>query len=150
MVQRRLLGSMVVIAWTLAVSGCAVWGMEGGPGGLGAAVPQGSASAPPVVVDAVRGTDGVQRVEVSVGDDLRFTPAVVRARVGVVELTFRNAGSTPHDARLTVGLDQAGQTGNLNAGQTATVRVRVDRPGSYPFPCVYHVSSGMQGTLEIS
>ena len=40
-------------------------------------------------------------------------------------------------------------TGNLNAGQASTVRVRIDAPGQYPYPCLYHLSSGMLGTLEI-
>ena len=41
-------------------------------------------------------------------------------------------------------------TGNLNGGAAATVRVSIDRPGAYPFPCVYHASSGMLGTLVIT
>jgi plastocyanin len=93
----------------------------------------------------------VQRVEVSAGDDLRFTPSVVRAHPGVVEFVFHNVGSTPHDARLE-GPDASvlGDTGNLNGGQSATVRVTVSRPGTYPFPCLYHESSGMTGQLIVA
>ena len=132
-------------------SGCALWGPEGGPGGAGLAAPTASAEA---AVEAVLGPDGVQRVEVTAGDDLRFSPSVVRARPGVIEFRFRNIGMTPHDVRLTVtGAEDRGNTtpgtGNLNGGHAQTVRITVDRAGRYPFPCLYHVSSGMQGTLEV-
>jgi plastocyanin len=92
------------------------------------------------------GPDGVQRVQITVGDDLRFHPSFVRASPGVVELTFRNDGATAHDIRVDPG---AQSTGNLNEGGDATVQVIVDQPGRYAFPCLYHVSSGMTGTLEI-
>ena len=137
--------SLVVVPLVLALGGCSIWGMEGGPGGAGAAAPSTSGSAVPSA-DAVAGADGVQRIEITAGDDLRFTPSVVRAHPGTVEFTFRNVGSTPHSVRVVAG---AG-TGNLNGGQTATVRVTVDQPGTYPFPCLYHVASGMQGTLIVA
>jgi plastocyanin len=116
--------------------------MEGGPGGSGVEPPAATA---PDAVTAVLGADGVQRVEVILGDDLRFRPALVRARPGIIELTFRNAGATPHDVEL-----PRGATGNLNGGQASTVRVSIDAPGRYPFPCRYHVSSGMSGTLDVT
>jgi plastocyanin len=88
----------------------------------------------------------VQRVDVTAGDDLRFTPSLVRARPGVIEFVFHNSGATAHDIQVEPA---AVTTGNLNGGQTGTIRVTVDQPGRYPFPCLYHVSSGMQGTLEV-
>jgi plastocyanin len=138
----RLRVAIAALALT-ALSGCSVWGPEGGPGGAGAALP----SPVPVVstADAVAGADGVQRIEVRAGDDLRFVPSVVRARVGTIEFTFRNIGATPHDVRI------AGQdTGNLNGDAAATVRLTIAEPGTYPFPCAYHESSGMVGTLIVS
>jgi plastocyanin len=92
------------------------------------------------------GADGVQRVDITVDDDLRFHPSFVRASPGVVEFVFHNAGTTAHNVRVEPG-EQT--TGNLNGGVAATIRISVDRPGRYPFPCLYHVSSGMTGTLEI-
>jgi plastocyanin len=137
-----------VVAVCLTLSGCSVWGPEGGPGGSGLRGP--TASAPPPV-DATAGPDGVARVEISEGDDLRFTPSVVRAHPGVIEFVFRNVGSTPHDARIS---DAAGSTlgdsGNVNGAQTATVRVTVSQPGNYPFSCLYHDSSGMVGQLIVA
>jgi plastocyanin len=128
------------------LTGCGLWGMEGGPGGVGAVAPTASAIAS--AADAVLGDDGVQRIDVHIGDDLRFTPSVVRARAGVIEFTFHNDGLTPHDVR--VEATPASGTGNVNGGDVATVRVSVDRPGSYPFPCLYHSTSGMLGSLVVS
>jgi plastocyanin len=144
---------LVVVGCALGLvamlGGCALWGPEGGPGGAGLAAPTSSAS--PAAVDAVLGPDGVQRVEISAGDDLRFSPSVVRARPGVIDFVFHNTGTTPHAVEVAIAPTDspAVGTGNLNGGQTQTVRVTVNKPGTYPFPCVYHVSSGMQGTLEI-
>lgn len=136
----------VAVAVVVTLAGCGIWGPEGGPGGAGLAAPTSSATAGPV--EAVLGADGVQRIEVSAGDDLRFTPSWVRARPGVIEFVFHNRGTTPHAVQVEVDSSAPG-TGNLNGGQTQTVRVNVSVPGRYPFPCVYHVSSGMQGTLEV-
>jgi plastocyanin len=107
-----------------------------------------AASADTGTVDAVRGDDGVQRATVTLTDGLRFTPSTVRARPGTVELTFVNDGTTPHDVTVR---DVAGtpDTGNVNGGGRATVRVTVTAPGRYPYPCLYHASSGMTGTLVV-
>jgi plastocyanin len=150
--MRRLaaLMSLTILSGPL-LSGCALWGMEGGPGGAGVAAPRASASVS--AADAVLGHDGVQRIDVHIGDDLRFTPALARARPGVVEFTFHNDGLTPHDVRIEAPGPAAApitDTGNINGAAAGTVRVVVDRPGSYPYPCLYHVTSGMLGTLVVS
>ena len=141
--RTRLPAIVLALAGVLAGSGCSIWGPEGGPGGIGAAAGAEPTETP---VEAVSGADGVQRVEVTVGDDLRFTPSLVRARPGVIEFVFRNNGTVSHDVRIEPG---SGSTGNLNGGQVGTLRVTVAQPGRYPYPCLYHVSSGMQGTLEV-
>ena len=138
---RRSLMLSVVLLSTLA--GCAVWGPEGGPGGAGIPAPSTSSETP---VQATVGPDGVQRIDVTAGDDLRFTPSLVRAHPGVIEFIFHNSGNTAHDVRVEPGTET---TGNLNRGDSRTIRLTVDQPGRYPFPCLYHVSSGMTGTLEV-
>ena len=139
----RPTAALLAVACLIGLAGCSIWGPEGGPGGAGIAAGNEPTEVP---VGATVGADGVQRVDVTVGDDLRFTPSLVRARPGIVEFVFHNVGTTPHDIRVEPG---TGATGNLNGGQTRTVRVTVDQPGQYPFPCLYHISSGMQGTLEV-
>jgi plastocyanin len=98
-------------------------------------------------VDAVAGPDGVQRITITMGDDLRLHPAVVHAHPGTIEFAFRNTGAIPHDIEFPNLLTG---TENLNGGATGTVRVSVSQPGTYPFPCLYHQSSGMTGTLLVS
>jgi plastocyanin len=146
----RPLGT-VLLAGTLLLSGCGLWGPEGGP--LGPAPHPSTTSPSAPAVDAVAGPDGVQRVQISLTDDLKLMPDHVRARTGVIELTFHNAGITPH--AITLGQRSPGApsppgTGNLNADQTATIRLTIDRPGRYPYPCQYHSSTGMQGTLDVT
>jgi plastocyanin len=132
-----------VLVSVLAAGGCSLWGPEGGPGGAGIVAGSEPTQAP---VIATAGADGVQRVDITVGDDLRFRPSHVQARPGVVEFAFHNAGTVAHDVQVEPG---GHHTGNLNEGTTVTMRVTVDHPGRYPFPCLYHVSSGMTGMLEI-
>ncbi len=139
----RLAALALIMATLVGAAGCSIWGPEGGPGGAGIAAGS-SPSEVPVVATA--GSDGVQRIDVTAGDDLRFTPSLVQAHTGVIEFMFHNAGTTAHDVEVEPG---TAATGNLNGGDTRTVRVTVDKPGRYPFPCLYHVSSGMTGTLEV-
>jgi plastocyanin len=143
--QTRLLRCALAAALTAAVSGCSLWGLEGGPDAEGAALP--SVAAPPEGVAATVGADGVQRIEITVDDKLRITPEVVTARPGRIEFTFRNVGLTPHDIALRVPV--AAGTGNLNGADTRTVTVEVTEPGTYPLPCLYHDTSGMRGTLHV-
>jgi plastocyanin len=141
---RRVLLPALGLAALLGLDACSLWGMEGGPGTAGAAEPTGTVTP----VDATAGPDGIQRVTITMGDDLRLHPSLVRAHAGTVELTFRNTGITPHDIEVQLPSGESG-TGNLNGGAATTVRITVSQPGTYPFPCLYHQSSGMQGTLVV-
>jgi plastocyanin len=147
---RRVVAGAAAVAGVLWLGGCAIWGPEGGPGGSGMKRPLAAPtmSAATDAVDAVRGDDGVQRATINVTDGLRFSPSTVRAQPGTVELTFVNDGATPHDVAVQ-GAGEVPDTGNLNGGQRATVRVSATAPGRYPYPCLYHASSGMTGTLII-
>lgn len=141
----RVLPVTAAVLLALALGGCSLWGMEGGPGGAGAADPTVSSGQSPA--PATPGPDGVQRITITMGDDLRLHPSVVLAHPGTIEFSFRNTGAIPHDIEFSGGV--SGATGNLNAGASSTVRVSVTAPGDYPFPCVYHQSSGMVGTLMV-
>jgi plastocyanin len=151
-------GVAACVAVVLLLGGCAIWGPEGGPGGAGLAAPSpGVAASAEVGQDAVTGTDGVQRVVINVTDTLTFEPSLVRAHPGIIEFTIHNVGLTPHSVTLDlpspasppVDTDQP-TTGNLNGGATAVIRVTVTTPGRYPYPCLYHVTSGMRGYLDVT
>jgi plastocyanin len=126
------------------LAGCASWGPEGGPAGIGRATAPSPAKSDAPAVAATPGPDGVQRITVSLTDDLRFVPDRVSAKPGVIEFRLQNVGVTPHT--MTVATAPAG---TVNGGRTAVLRVRVTRPGAYPFPCAYHAESGMRGVLEV-
>jgi plastocyanin len=147
----RLLVVLLLAGPVLAgASGCAVWGIEGGPGGAGHAAPADTAPAPG---SAVAGPDGVQRVEITLTDELHLRPSLVMAHPGRFEFTFRNIGVTPHHVRLTLPTSPApgpgADTGNLNGGAVAVIRFAIAQPGTYPFPCLYHAGNGMVGSLVV-
>jgi plastocyanin len=149
----RTVRLVLAAAAVAALGGCAIWGPEGGPGGAGGALPTSSASE--LAVLAVMGTDGMQHIEITVGDDLRMNPSVVRAHTGKIVITFHNAGTTPHDLSLDApggsggGTTRLGESGNLDFNASATITVDVSTPGTYPMPCLYHETSGMVGTLIV-
>ena len=141
--MRRLVGVGVLL---LLVAGCGLWGPEGGPGGVGRSAPASPGAAPAVA--AVVGADGVQRIRIEMTDGLKFVPDRVLARPGVIEFTLHDQGVTPHS--VTVEVPGEPESGNLNGGDTRTLRVTATRPGDYPFPCLYHAASGMRGVLTVT
>lgn len=141
----RIRYTVLSLLLAAGVSGCSVWGTEGGPGAAGAAQPTTVASTAPV--RAEKGADGVQRVTVTIGDDLRLHPDTIVAVPGTIAITFRNTGVSPHD--MSVDTPTAAGGGNINSGAQVTVTVTATQPGSYPMPCAYHETSGMTGTLHI-
>lgn len=148
-VRRAVAAASVLVVGLGTLTGCALWGPEGGPGASGASVAASAGVAPGVT--ASPGADGVQRVAVTMTDQLTLDPSVVYARTGVIEFVFRNAGTTPHDVRVAAPTAATtSETGNVNGGGSATVRVSVSTPGRYPFPCLYHETSGMRGVLIVA
>jgi plastocyanin len=145
-ILNRLAACSGALALSLALTGCSLWGLEGGPDAVGASLPP-VAATEQAAVAAVPGADGVQRIEIAVDDELRLTPQVVTAKPGRIEFTFRNTGLTPHDIALRIPAATA--SGNVNGHATGTVTVEVTEPGAYPMPCLYHGTSGMRGTLLI-
>lgn len=144
--DRRTVAAGLAAVGLLVTAGCASWGPEGGPGGIGRSdAPAPTATSAGPAVAATRGPDGVQRITVSMTDDLRFRPDRVTAQPGVIEFRLQNVGVTPHDMAVADAT-----AGNVNGGNTTTLRVTVEKPGEYPFPCLYHAESGMRGVLEVT
>jgi Cu+-exporting ATPase len=101
------------------------------------------------VLAADRAIDGsAQRVDV-VARDVRFEPDALRVRAGEwLVVSLRNDDPVFHDfevegfANVDVG---------ARPGQTADIRVLLDRPGTYDFLCTVpgHAEAGMRGTLVV-
>jgi plastocyanin len=99
-----------------------------------------------VVVTATSGAGGVQRVDIGANDGDRFFPNTVVVHPGRVEFVVHNEGVVPHTLEIpSLHVD----TGNIGKHQVKTVSFTVDRPGSYPFDCAYHVTLHMTGTLRV-
>lgn len=87
-------------------------------------------------------------------DDMRFTPSELDAQVGV-PLTVRitNRGTVRHDLSFPSlhmpGLD--GVESILEPGETRTVTLRFDEPGSHTFICSLpgHAAAGMTGAVFV-
>jgi plastocyanin len=83
-------------------------------------------------------------IEQGPGGQLVFSPATISVKAGAT-LTLKNVGSVPHTFTVTgQGIDITNDT-----GQTHQVTVNLS-PGTYPFVCRFHESSGMTGTLTVT
>ena len=88
-------------------------------------------------------------------EDLRFTPNRIDARVGV-PLTVRltNRGTERHDLNFPSfhmpGLE--GVESILDSGETRTITLTFDEPGTHTFVCTLpgHAASGMTGAAFVS
>lgn len=151
------LSATLTIAAVALISGCSTWGPEGGPGGDSSATtatstPPSQPAATGPATSATQGPDGIQRITIQAGDDLRYRPALITAHAGTIEITVHNTGVTPHTLTFQPPLPgPASGSGidNLNGGQTQTIRIAITQPGHYAFQCAYHATNGMQGTLDI-
>jgi Cu+-exporting ATPase len=101
------------------------------------------------VMAADRAIDaGAHRMDV-VATEIRFEPADFRIRADQwVVITLRNDDPIFHDLEVEgiANVDVAARP-----GQTARIRVRIDRPGTYEFVCTVpgHAEAGMVGTLVV-
>jgi plastocyanin len=73
-----------------------------------------------------------------------FTPSTVSITEGG-KLTVKNAGTVPHT--FTIQSQDINEV--MQPGQSAKITISL-APGTYPFVCTFHQSSGMTGTLTIT
>jgi plastocyanin len=138
---RRWVAGAVTLPFLLV--GCGSWGAEGGPGSH---MSEAEATAAASEGLAVEGPDGVQRIELRVDDKLRFSPSVIRAKTGPLVITLADTGITPHQMIMPgVAAIPASE-----GGKSQEIKMSFGKPGSYTFNCMYHVGTGMAGTIEIS
>jgi plastocyanin len=95
------------------------------------------------------GPDGVQAVDVNVGDDYRFSPAVIDVQVGRIRLALHHVGKgAPHTL---YGAQVPGmRVGLVRAGETQSVQFTAARPGRFRFVCTIHEAQGQTGTLVVA
>lgn len=94
---------------------------------------------------ASAGVGGVQQVTVEGTDQLMFAPMAVRAKVGMLNVTFDNVGSVAHTFRIK-GVEP--DIANVNGHSSASVTVALTKPGTYYMQCDYHPT--MVGTLVVT
>jgi plastocyanin len=82
--------------------------------------------------------------------DFRYTPQVIRARSGTLEVTLVNRGRLAHTWRLERGEAIVAKVSSLLPGDRQTKRMRL-RQGEYRFFCALsnHEELGMYGTLSV-
>ena len=95
------------------------------------------------------GPDGVQAVDINVGDDYRFSPAVINVRVGQIRLTLHHVGQgAPHT--LYSAAVPGMRVGLVRSGETQSVQFTIAQPGRYRFVCTIHEAQGQTGTLVVA
>lgn|SRR5689334_4256896 len=91
--------------------------------------------------------NGVQHVTVTGNEQFRFSPAVINAKVGTLQVTLKTVGPTPHDLEIE---PFKANTGVVSTGASRSVTVTFSAPGSYRFVCTFHVALNMVGTIKVT
>lgn len=87
-------------------------------------------------------------------EDLRFTPSRLDAKVGVpMRVRLTNRGTERHDLNFP-SLHMPGLQGVesiLEPGETRTITLRFDQPGTHAFVCSLpgHAAAGMTGAVVV-
>ena len=88
-------------------------------------------------------------------EDMRFTPNQINAKVGVpLTLRLTNRGTERHDLNFEA-LHMPGLQGAeaiLEPGETRTITLTFDQPGTHTFICTLpgHAAAGMTGAVFVS
>lgn len=146
--KRRLRygGSLMVlaIALSLATAACS---SDSTPSSSGTtAPPPASPSASPTADQGGSGGGGGgNSATIDAGaNGFVFTPSTVSIAQGG-KLTVKNAGTVPHT--FTIQSEDINEV--MQPGQSAKITISL-APGTYPFVCTFHQSSGMTGTLTVT
>jgi plastocyanin len=105
-----------------------------------------SKSASPSTTSSGASTGGAAESTIEQGPSgqLVFSPDTLSVKTGAT-LTVKNVGSVPHTFTISgQGVDVTNDTGQIHQ---VTISLS---PGTYPFICRFHESSGMTGTLTVT
>jgi plastocyanin len=128
----RSLAALLLLP-ALALAGCGgTAGANAKPHTAGATTAQGPADA--------------QTATVVAGNNLKFTPETVRARVGTLALTMTIRGGVPHN--LSFSDSAVGPALPTIPSGSRTQDFRFDKAGTYRFLCTIH--PGMVGQVIVS
>jgi len=102
----------------------------------------------PVSQEPEQGEEQIREIQVS-GTEFSFSPnSITFAKGEMVQITFTNAGSAPHDFTLEgLGI----KTRVIGPGQTDSVEFTAPAAGNYTFFCSVagHRQAGMEGIMEV-
>ena len=98
-------------------------------------------------------SNGVQRIVVDTGPDLRFHPSTLVVHPGKVQIVLRNmrmgsSGGPPHNLKV-YGIPGGAYIPDIQEGQDASTTFTVTKPGRYHMVCLLHVQQGQTGTLVV-
>jgi plastocyanin len=80
-------------------------------------------------------------------DDYYFGPTVIKGKSGQsVKLEMKNEGSAEHNFTI----PSQGINKDVEAGEDATVTVKIPKSGVVAFYCKYHRNMGMAGALAVT
>lgn len=154
----RIRTAAAVLTIALTSAACASNNGSGGTGGYGGAPPTSAASSPSTQDSSggggkynygssspsTSGGSGPASLTVTQAN-YQFTPAAPSAKEGSTIRITNSTASTPHTFTIT------GTAIDVTIDPSTSQTVKLDLPpGTYPFICRYHVSSGMKGTLTVS
>jgi plastocyanin len=87
-----------------------------------------------------------QTLRVEATDDLRFNPATLTAKSGLIHIVITVSGKLPQTlTSRALGFD----SGPVMPGHPVTLEIAAPHPGKYTFYSAYHQKQGMTGTLII-
>jgi len=126
--SRQHLLTVLAVALVLVAAGCS---SKNTPGGGGSAT--------------TSTASGGTTVQQGPGNQLVFSPTTLTVKQGTAITVSNVSSATPHTFTITgKGIDITN-----NGGQSQQVTISLP-PGTYPFFCRFHVSSGMKGTLVVT
>ena len=82
--------------------------------------------------------------------EFKFSPSNPKVKKGTVSFTIKNDGQTTHALEVE-GPGEESKTGNVQPGQSKTIKVNLNKDGKYEFYCPVdgHKQQGMKGEVTV-